>query len=33
MIVLNGRRNGGSLLAFAPNGHALAARSETGLQL
>src|SRR5207248_11575952 len=33
MLVLKGRRRGGDLLAFAPGGRALAARSETGLQL
>lgn len=33
MFVLPARRNGGSLLAFGPDGRTLAARSDTGLQL
>lgn len=33
MFVLTGRRKGGDLLAFSPDGRSLAARSETGLQL
>jgi WD40 repeat protein len=33
MLVLNGRRNGGDLLAFAPDGHTLVVRCEAGLQI
>jgi WD40 repeat protein len=33
MFVLKGRRDGGSLIAFSPDGRALAARSEGGLQV
>jgi WD40 repeat protein len=33
MLILKGRRRGGDMLAFSPDGRALAARSETGLQL
>lgn len=33
MIVLKGRRRGGSLMAFGPDSRTLAVRSETGLQI
>lgn len=33
MLILDGRRRGGDLLAFSPDGRTLAARSETGLLL